>query len=564
MAEAGELPTPVDAARPGGAAEAFSAEEHAVLSRHFTSTDAPVFALTDLPEATRAALFARYSRSAKPLRRLFLDEFQRRGDYALPGGSAPTAGVTGSVGSARARDLFSRVLTEYGDDSVAQLAGAHVACEGVSNLCTKALEWGRYGAYLEQSTRYVPYTDRPGGRFRYHVPEEVVACGLGKPYRQAMDRAFTTYGELLPPLRAALDERVAAGPDPSARRRAIRAAALDAARGVLPVAATSNVGIFASAQAYEALLLRLRVHPLAEARRLGTAIQEALQHVIPDFLVRLDQPGRGGAWSAYLAEVDRGLGALAADLPATGSAPGVVRSAAPSVELRSWDPAGERAVLAGALFPHAGCELARVRAWVDALDSASFARAFATLTGPRANRRHRPGRGLEHTGYVFEIVCDYGAFRDLQRHRPATLAWQTLGPALGASVPELIDGAGVRAAWDRSIDGLEALHRLVQERAPLASSYALALAHRVRWVLRCSAREAMHIIELRSQPQGHPEYRRVAQAMLAAIRDVAGHRLLAEAMSFADLEPPGPGDVGRLAAELRQGQRGGGAAAEPA
>ncbi|HVA22659.1 MAG TPA: FAD-dependent thymidylate synthase [Candidatus Micrarchaeia archaeon] len=525
----------------------FTEADRRVLARHFTSVDGPVFALRDLPEATRAALFARYSRSGKSLRRLFLDEFRAttEGD-----GEEGRDGRGDAIGAGRARDLFARVLTEYGDDSVAQLAGAHVACEGISNLCTKAVEWGRFGAYLEQSTRYVAYTDRPGGRFRYHVPEEVEAGGLGVPYRRAMDRAFQSYGELLPALRRALDATVPAAPDPVARRRAIRAAALDAARGLLPVAATANVGIFASAQAFEALLLRLRVHRLAEARALGDAIQGALLPVIPDFLVRLDQPERGGAWTGYLARLEGDVARLAAEIPANAGPP-APPGGEPTVRLVRWDPAGERAVVAGALFPHARGPLSQVRAFVDGLTAEGLGQAVATVVGPRTNRRHRPGRGLEHTEYVFEIVCDYGAFRDLQRHRPATLVWQGLGPELGSQVPDLVEAAGHRATWDGAIGELEALHGLVRERCPDAAPYALALAHRVRWTLCCNAREAMHIIELRSQPQGHPEYRRVAQAMLAAIRDVAGHRHLAEAMRFADLEPPGPADIGRLAAELR-------------
>src|SRR5215468_1296073 len=143
--------------------ETFTPEERRRLAPYFTNLDRPVFALTNLPETVKGALFARYSRSAKSLRRLFLDEF--RGDMGTEV-HAPSAGV----GTARADKLYARVLNEYGDDSVAQLGGAHIACEGVSNILTKVLERGRLMAYLEQSTRYVPYTDRPDGRWKYRVP----------------------------------------------------------------------------------------------------------------------------------------------------------------------------------------------------------------------------------------------------------------------------------------------------------------------------------------------------------------------------------------------------------
>src|SRR5438067_6636611 len=165
------------------AVETFTPDEAVILRRYFTNVDQPVFALTNLPEVVKGALFARYSRSAKSLRRLFLDEFL--GDVA---GASPHAAAP--VGTARADKLYARVLSDYGDDSVAQLGGAHLACEGVSNILTKVLEWGRMMAYLEQSTRYVPYTDRPNGRWKYHVPAEVARTPHRALFTRAMDQAF--------------------------------------------------------------------------------------------------------------------------------------------------------------------------------------------------------------------------------------------------------------------------------------------------------------------------------------------------------------------------------------
>ena len=162
--------------------ETFTPEERAALSPYFTNLDGPVFALVNLPEVVKGALFARYSRSPKSLRRLFLDEFREEA-------SAPAAH---HVGTARADRLYERVFSEYGDDSVAQLGGVHLACEDASNILTKVLEWGRLMAYLEQSTRYIPYTDRPGGRWRYHVPAELDGHPLRTRYVETLDRAFET------------------------------------------------------------------------------------------------------------------------------------------------------------------------------------------------------------------------------------------------------------------------------------------------------------------------------------------------------------------------------------
>src|SRR5215468_7677022 len=170
--------------------ETFTPEERAALAPHFTNLDGPVFALVNLPEVVKGALFARYSRSPKSLRRLFLDEFV--GDLDLTG----DIGVDASVGLRRAEELYERVFLEYGDDSVAQLGGVHLACEQSSNVLTKILEWGRLMAYLEQSTRYIPYDTRLGGRYRYYRPSEVLAGPLGLRFVGDLDRLFDTYAEM--------------------------------------------------------------------------------------------------------------------------------------------------------------------------------------------------------------------------------------------------------------------------------------------------------------------------------------------------------------------------------
>src|SRR5881296_2681159 len=222
--------------------EQFSPEERAALSPYFTNLDGPVFALVNLPEVVKGALFARYSRSPKSLRRLFLDEFLEQA----------SAGAAPSVGTARAERLYERVFSEYGDDSVAQLGGVHLACEGASNILTKVLEWGRLMAYLEQSTRYIPYTDRPGGRYRYHVPDELDGP-LRERYVRTLDCAFDTYREWLPRMRALYETKYPRdlAESESVYRMTIRAKALDTLRGMLPAATVSNVGIYGTGQAYE-------------------------------------------------------------------------------------------------------------------------------------------------------------------------------------------------------------------------------------------------------------------------------------------------------------------------
>src|SRR2546423_830088 len=278
------------------AAEEFSVDEAEILRRYVTNLDRPVFALVNLPEVVKGALFARYSRSAKSLRRLFLDEFV--GDLDISGDLT----VDATVGLRRAEELYTRVFFEYGDDSVAQLGGVHLACEQASNLLTKVLEWGRLMAYLEQSTRYIAYDDRVGGRYRYYRDPPIGASPLAFRYVGALDRMFDAYGQLLTPLQEWFGERSrkAAGDSDFVYRQSIRAKAFDALRGMLPAAALSNVGIYGTGQGYEMLLLRMRAHPLPEARSYAAMMLEELRKVIPSFLKRVDLPDWGAAWSAYI------------------------------------------------------------------------------------------------------------------------------------------------------------------------------------------------------------------------------------------------------------------------
>lgn len=501
-------------------AEEFTADERAVLARHVSDVDSPVFVLTNLPQVTCAALFARYSRSAKSLRRLLLDEFLTESGEA----------VAVSAGRARASDLFGRVLAEYGDDSVAQLAGVHVACEQVSQPLAKAIEWGRLAGYLEQSTRYIAYTDQRDGHYRYHRDPELLASSDGGQYTAAMDGLFAAYVAMSEPLRTHLDDTLPAAPDAAARRRAIRALALDLLRGVLPAGTVSNIGVFASPQAYEQLVLRLRALALPEARAYAEMLNGQLQGAIPEFLTRLDRADRGGVWVDYLRDTAQALEHEAAVLSPE-------REWGPAgVTLVDWNRDGENRILAAALFPHSHASEERLLAAVRPLSQARREALFTAAVGERRNRRHRPGRGFEHCDYTFEIVSDYGAFRDLQRHRMLTIQWQELTPALGYEIPTEVAAAGLAPRWRDAVSTAEAAYQSVASRFPEQAQYLVTLGHRMRYLIKLNAREAMHLIELRTSPQGHPSYRRICQEMHRLIDEVAGHHLVAGAMRFVGSE----------------------------
>ncbi|HEX9236852.1 MAG TPA: FAD-dependent thymidylate synthase, partial [Actinomycetota bacterium] len=471
--------------------EAFTDQERAILAPHFTNLDGPVFALVGLPEVVKGALFARYSRSPKSLRRLFLDEFVADADR-LGAGSG-----TVSTGIVRAEALYERVFFEYGDDSVAQLGGVHLALEQSSQLLAKVLEWGRLAAYLEQSTRYVPYDDRPGGRWRYAVPDEIAATPeLDERFRSMADRAFETYARWLGPLQAYLSDLTPRGRDDSdfVHRMAIRAKACDALRGLLPAATRTHVGMFATAQAYEQLLLRMRAHPLAEVRTYADLILAELRKVIPAFLTRVDRPDRGGRWSQYLRETREATAVTVASMLA-GEDP----EPRPEVVLTDFDPDGEVKVVAVALYAASSLPDDQLLATARRMSSHERASVLRAYVGERTNRRHKPGRAFERTTYRFDILCDYGAFRDLQRHRTLTIEWQALTPGHGYEIPSIIVEAGGADDWRRVMEESAQVHAgLLAAGLGEAAQYAVSMAYRVRFVMQMNAREAMHVIELRT------------------------------------------------------------------
>ena len=445
--------------------ETFTEAERARLAPHVSDLDAPVFALLNLPETVKGALFARYSRYPGTLRRLFLDEFAD----SLPELGGRDRWDTSGEGE-RAAQLYERIFLGYGDDSVAQLGGAHVACEWTSNVLTKLLQRPRLGAYLEQSTRYIAY-DSPmdsgaapsdgAPRYRYYRD-----TALGPEYERAMDALFDTYAALLPRVAAWAAEQFPRreGEDERAHARAVKAKALDLLRGLLPAASLSHMGIFATGQTYEQLILHLLAHPLPEAQRYGELILRAVQATIPSFVTRIERPDRGGAWVEYLRARAAAGASWAARLGLAADEDAGADGGA-SVTLLRHD-GEEDDLLAALLFEASGVPEGSAREVVAGLDVARRAELLRDLVGARANRRHRPGRGFEALRYRFEIVSDYGAFRDLQRHRMLTCQWQALTPHLGAEVPEEVELAGCGDDYRRALAVSRAETRSVSQAPP--------------------------------------------------------------------------------------------------
>jgi thymidylate synthase ThyX len=500
----------------------FTAAESALLARFFTNMDRPVFALRNLPEVVKGALFSRYSRTEKSLRRVLLDEFINEPDSGFERLTGTATGADDMVAVRRAEEFYERVLVGYGDDSVAELAGAHVAVERVSTLAAKALEDSRIGiSPLEKSTRYVRF-DRPGpdGKHLYHRGPE-----LAHPaYEPACDALFNTYSRLIEPLTQSIRNRFPfeEGETDRAWKSATRAKALDMLRGLLPAGTVTNLGLFGNGRSFEYLITKLSASELPECRGLATDLHRELNFVIPSFVKRAVDERYGAPAADRIARSRSETARLAQRSGRAGTGP--------KVTLLEFDPDAERKVVAAALFPHSDA------GWKE-LDG-DPATLLETILGDRTNRRQRPPRALEHAQYNFEIVANFAAYRDLHRHRMLTQDRQLLGTRLGYDVPAGLAELGLESEFRSAIDAAASAHaRIERDAGPALAQYVVPLAFRLRWYFRANLREIYHLCELRTTPQGHPDYRWVAQEMFRRVAEV--HPRLARYARFVDL---GPGD----------------------
>lgn len=495
------------------------------LEEAVTNSTGDVYGFSDkLSAITIAAAMARLSRRGDDMRITILDEF--------------------AAHQGKDEGLLKRVITAYGDDSVQQLVGQHIVVENASNLLTKQLEWGRLAAYLEQSTRYIYFDQKDSeGNFKYYTPPHLDKMTKAK-YKAAMDSIFEAYSSMVHELTDYLQKNSFTPKDEQdgAWRGAIRAQACDAIRPVLPVATKSTVGIFASGQALEGLIMRLRASESREAQTVGDQILTEARKTIPTFLERADKPDRGGAMTAYMANTRNTVAALAKQhLPDTYS------TDLDPVTLTAVWPRNELDLVSHMLYESSSLSHAEIKTKVDTWSVDKKMEVFQAYVGERLNRRHKPGRAIEQAHYSWDLVCDYGIFRDLQRHRMVDdMAWQALTPRYGYEIPQLVEDAGLSELFEKCFDLSAKLYSVLQEAGyGYEAQYATLLGHRMRWKVTYNAREAFHFHELRTSPQGHPGYRKLVLQMHEKLAEV--HPMMAEAMKFVNQgEDP---ELTRLAAE---------------
>jgi thymidylate synthase ThyX len=527
-----------------------SDQDRATLRPFVTNLDGPIFGLRNLPEVVKGALFSRYSRSDKSLRRILLDEFL----------NAPEAGLAALAGDRtadqlvavrRAEAFYERVLVGYGDDSVAELGGAHVACEGISNIAAKVLEDSRIGlSPLEKSTRYVVFNRKVDGRYRYLREPAIMASPYAGGYQAALDGLFDTYSRLIDPALQYVRETTPrdAATSERAYASATRAKAYDLLRGLLPMATLTNVGLFGNGRAFEHLLNRLYASDLGELQALAGALQQTLDDLIPSFVKR-PKSERGRAGQAYRRTTHAQVAGLVRQISAD-IAPSVQLDPAPITEhgitLVSWDEDAELRVAAAILYANSELALAEARALAESLPANQIEALFRAYVGERQSRFNRPGRAFEEARYTFDLVADIGAYRDLQRHRMLTQERQQFGVDHGFVAPPELEDAGLAETFSRALEQVAEYATLLKSTLPEQAQYMVPMAFRTRWRITLNLRELFHLAELRSAPQGHPTYRRVAQAMYTLV--LRTHPQLAEGMRFVDM---GNYALERLAAEQR-------------
>ena len=540
----------------------FTADEQRALAPFFTNLDRSVFGLK-LPQEVAGALFSRYSRSTKSLRRTFFDEFLGDPELGLKDLlGAQTSASDDSAALKRARAFYDRVLVGYGDDSVAQLGGAHIACENISNVAAKLLEDARIGiAPLEKSTRYVRFDQKDSaGNYLYYREPKIMASRHRDEYLRAMNLLFDTYSRQMEPMlefvakslpidqlevrdptsgkalsyeEAKSDEKLKRWAE-TAYRATVRAHACDVLRSYLPAATLTNVGLFGVGQAFEYLLSKLHSHELSEAKDLAGAMQGELNQLIPSFVKR-----------AQVNDYLSGILATAQSLARETLNDFSVNLSEPVV-LVDYDRHAEEKVIAGLLYPHARLPLQQLREIALRMEANERRKVLQEHFSKRRHRRDKPGRAFENVYYTFDVLGNLGLYRDLHRHRILTQERQAFTTAHGYDTPREIEEAGFKREFDACMNAAAKLYEEMYRDLPGEAQYVVPFAYKIRWYMKINLREAVHLCELRTMPQGHPDYRFIAQEMWRKIQEV--HPALAECGKFIDWKKYG---LGRLQSEMR-------------
>ncbi|MGI0088754.1 MAG: FAD-dependent thymidylate synthase [Nitrosopumilaceae archaeon] len=513
----------------------FSDSEREILAKHFSNVNDSVFAIITPKQVDRGALMSRYSRSDKSMRRIFLDEFLQNEN--------------------RGEEFYSKVLLEYGDDSVAELGEAQIAIEGLSNIAVKKIEDRRIGlSYLEKSSRYVAWDKKVNGEYKFFREPAIMNSNFADMYLAVCNLDFDVYSKNIESMISYVKERepienfkfmnsnsvevpfsdLKAENDIKSATRiynaTTKAKALDVLRGLLPASTLTNVGITGNGRAFEYLLTILYSSGLEEERALASKIHHELDTTIKSFVKRADDK-YGKVLQKYLNDVR---------LNAVGLANKYLKRKKDRkflVELVDWDPQKktEEKIISAILYEQAqGIPYKTILAQVRKMSSATRKKIIKSFAEIRQNRRHRPPRAFEMTEYTFDFLTNFGMFRDFHRHRVLTLERQLLTTDHGFSVPAEVSALGIEKDFSDCMYKSKEVFDNLRQKMPEQAQYVVNFAYNYPYFMRLNLREATHLIELRTVPQGHPDYRKVGQDMFKAIKKV--HPSLSQIIKFVDLK----------------------------
>ena len=513
----------------------FSKSEKKILSEHFSNTDDSVFAVTTPRQVDRGALMSRYSRTDKSMRRIFLDEFLKNKN--------------------RGEEFYTRVLIEYGDDSVAELGGAQIAIEGLSNIAVKKIEDRRLGlSYLEKSSRYVVWNKKINGNYKFYREPEIMESKFAEHYLESCNFDFDVYSKNIEPMIAYVREKFPiekysfkdskGNEKPFAKlkedadiksagiiyRGSTKAKALDILRGLLPASTLTNVGITGNGRAFEYLLTILFSSNLKEEKILAFKIKRELDKTIKSFVRRSDDK-YGKALQDYLNSVRKSASNLSKKyLKSTFGEK-------PSTKLVHYEKeslALDKVITAILYEQSPSIPYDKIFSKVKKMKKSEKNKLVNSFAKLRKNRRHRPPRAFEMTYYTFDLINNFGMFRDFHRHRTLTLERQLLTTDHSYEIPKEILILGADKDFKDCMYKSKEVFELIRKKYPSQAQYVVNFAYNYPYFMHLNLREACHLIELRTVPQGHLDYRKVAQNMFREINKV--HPNLSKIIKFVDLK----------------------------
>ncbi len=535
--------------------EEFSEQQKKILSRFVSNTSGKVFVLHNLPEVLKGALFSRYSRSNLGLRSLLLKEFILNQDSAFSSivGKDPSSAEKEAdeqiIAIKKAHDFYDRILDGYGDDSIAELGGAHLGVENISMLAAKALEESRIGGSpLEKSTRYICFDQKVNGEYLFYKEPVLMTSAYRDLYLSTCNRLFATYSKLIPLLSAQMEEKIPKESHVSkaAYTTALRAKVLDCLRGLLPASSLTNVGFFGNGRFFEQLIRKLSGHNLSELQEISKEMLAELSKVIPSFVKRADPATKYcQTYAAFSEQMKEELHLLASAHKAQ-----IPQNREPGVFLISHDPDSIMKVAGALLYEYVDTSLEDIWKHVRKLSDEEVARILDAGALFRENRRHKSPRALELATFTFEIVADFGIYRDLQRHRMLTQERQLLTCNYGYFVPREIMGTAMEKEYVGAMEEAKKAYDLMAQELPEEAQYVVPMAYNLRWYFHVNLRALQWMCELRSSAAGHMSYRYVAQEMVRKVCQLfpAFERFF----RFVDFEGY---ELGRMGQEIRREEK---------